>query len=114
MDPIGLSLENFDAVGRWRNRAEGDSLIDAAGALLGGVTFEGAAGLKRSLLAKPDLFVTTLTEKLMTYGLGRGIDYSDAAAVRAITREARNKNYRFSTLITEIVKSTPFQMRSPQ
>jgi len=112
MDPIGLSLENFDAVGRWRNRAEGDSPIDAAGALPGGATFEGAAGLKRSLLAKPDLFVTTLTEKLMTYGLGRGIDYNDAAAVRAITREARNKNYRFSTLIAEIVKSTPFLMRS--
>jgi hypothetical protein len=114
MDPIGLSLENFDAVGRWRNRAEGDSPIDAAGALPGGETFEGAAGLKRTLLAKPDLFVTTLTEKLMTYGLGRGLEFYDAPAVRTVVRNAQAQDYRFSSLVLGIVRSDPFLMRMSQ
>jgi len=114
MDPIGLSMENFDAVGRWRNRGEGDSAIDPAGALPSGATFEGIAGLKRALLSQPESFVTTLTEKLLTYGIGRGLEYYDATAVRAITREARNNDYRFSSLVLGIVKSTPFQMRRSQ
>ena len=114
MDPIGLSMENFDAVGRWRNRGEGDSAIDPAGALPSGATFEGMAGLKRALLSQPESFVTTLTEKLLTYGVGRGLEYYDATAVRAITREARNNDYRFSSLVLGIVKSTPFQMRRSQ
>ena len=111
MDPIGLSLENFDAMGRWRNRGESSAAIDAAGSLPSGAAFEGAAGLKRALMSRPELFVNTVTEKLLTYALGRGVNYYDAPAVRAITREARNNDYRFSSLILSVVKSTPFQMR---
>ena len=111
MDPIGLSLENFDPIGRWRNRGEGAGPIDPSGALPSGVTFEGIAGLKLALLERPELFVNTVTEKLLTYALGRGVDYYDAPAVRAIAREARGNDYRFSSLILGVVKSTPFQMR---
>jgi hypothetical protein len=114
MDPIGLSFEHFDATGRWRNQSEGDIPIDAAGALPSGVTFEGVAGLKRAVLSRPELFVTTVTEKLLTYALGRGMDYYDAPAIRAITREASNNDYRFSSLILGVVKSAPFQMRRSQ
>jgi hypothetical protein len=114
MDPIGLSMENFDAVGRWRNRGEGDTPIDPAGALPNGATFEGASGLKSALLSQSDAFVTTFTEKLLTYGVGRGLEYYDAPAVRAITREARNNEYKFSSLVLGIVKSTPFQLRRSQ
>ena len=114
MDPIGLSVENFDAVGRWRNRDTDDSPVDAAGALPSGVTFTGVGGLRKALLDRPDAFTTTVTEKLLTYGLGRGLDYYDAATVRAIARDARSKDYRFSSLIAGVVKSTPFQMRRSQ
>ena len=114
MDPIGLSFEHFDATGRWRNQSEGDIPIDAAGALPGGATFEGVSGLKQALLNRPELFVTTVTEKLLTYALGRGMDYYDAPAIRAITRQARNNDYRFASLILGVVKSSPFQMRRSQ
>jgi hypothetical protein len=79
-----------------------------------GVTFEGVTGLKRALLNHPELFVTTITEKMLTYGLGRGMEHYDAPAIRAITREARNNDYRFSSLILGVVKSAPFQMRRSQ
>ena len=111
MDPIGLSMENFDAVGRWRNRGEGDTAIDPSGALPSGIAFDGIPGLKRALLHQPEPFVTTLTEKLLTYAAGRGLEYYDAPTVRAITREGRSNDYRFSSLVLGIVKSTPFQMR---
>jgi len=111
MDPIGLSVENFDAVGRWRNRDADDSPVDAAGGLPSGVTFTGIPGLKKALLAQPDAFTSTVTEKLLTYALGRGLDYYDAPTVRAIARDARSKDYRFSALIAGVIKSTPFQMR---
>jgi hypothetical protein len=114
MDPIGLAVENFDAVGRWRNRGEGDTRIDTEGALPSGATFTGVAGLRKALLDNPDAFATTVTEKLLTYALGRGLDYYDAPTVRAITRDARSKDYRFSSLIAGVIKSTPFQMRRPQ
>jgi ABC-type glucose/galactose transport system permease subunit len=114
MDPIGLSMENFDAIGRWRNRGEGDTPIDPTGALPSGAAFKGVAGLKRALLNQPEPFVNTLTEKLLTYGLGRGLEYYDAPAVRSITREVKNNDYRFSSLVVGIVKSTPFQMRRSQ
>ena len=114
MDPIGLSVENFDAVGRWRNRDTDDSPVDAAGSLPSGVTFTGIAGLKKALIDRPDDFTTTVTEKLLTYGLGRGLDYYDAPTVRAITRDARSKDYRFSSLIAGVIKSAPFQMRRSQ
>jgi hypothetical protein len=113
MDPIGLSMEHFDAVGRWRNRSEGDVTIDASGALPSGAAFEGVDGLKAAVLAHPDAFINTLTGKLLTYALGRGLDYYDAPAVRAITREAQANDLRFSSLVSGIVKSIPFQMRRP-
>jgi mono/diheme cytochrome c family protein len=111
MDPIGLATENFDAVGRWRLKAESGDRIDAAGALPDGATFDGVAGLRRALLNRPELFVSTLTEKLLTYALGRGVDYRDTPAVRTIVRESRDADYRFSSIILGIVKSVPFGMR---
>jgi hypothetical protein len=114
MDPIGLSVENFDATGRWRTRGEGDERVDASGGLPSGVTFDGASGLKKALLAHPETFATTVAEKLLTYAVGRGTDYYDAPAVRAITRDAAGKDYRFSSLILGVVKSAPFQMRRAQ
>jgi hypothetical protein len=111
MDPAGLSMENFDAIGRWRSRTEAGTAVDASGGLPGGATFDGTRGLRAALLNRPELFVGTITEKLLTYALGRGIEYYDAPAVRAIAREARSRDYRFSSLVLGIVRSAPFQMR---
>jgi mono/diheme cytochrome c family protein len=113
MDPAGLSLENYDAVGRWRTTDQ-DAPIDASGNLPDGSQFTGVSGLRQALLSRPELFVTTLTEKLLTYGLGRGLESYDAAAVRKIVRDARTNDNRFSSLISGIVNSTPFQMRRSQ
>jgi hypothetical protein len=110
MDPLGFALENFDAVGRWRDVEFGDP-VDAAGAFLDGREFVGPAGLEQALLDRPELFVGTLTEKLLTFALGRGVEYYDAPAVRKIVAAARDSNYRFSALVDGIVASTPFQMR---
>jgi hypothetical protein len=111
MDPIGFALENFDGVGKWRDQDAG-SPIDASGKLPGGVQFQGPAGLKKLLLANyRGQFVATATEKLLTYALGRGLEYYDKPAVRSIMRQAAHDDYRMSTLIIAIVKSTPFQMR---
>ena len=112
MDPVGLSLENFDAVGRWRTRSEAGTPIDASGALPNGTQFEGAVGLRGALLSRPELFVNTVTEKLLTYALGRGLEYYDAPAVRAITREASHNGYRFSSIVMGVIRSVPFQMRT--
>ena len=113
MDPVGLSLENFDAVGRWRTLTDGFAPIDASGSFPDGTTFDGVSGLKQAILGRADQFVRTLTEKLLTYALGRAVEYYDAPAVRAIERTAARDDYRFSSLILGIVKSTPFQMRRP-
>jgi hypothetical protein len=111
IDPVGFTLENFDAVGRWRDN-EGDSgPIDVSGTLPGVGDVNGVAGLEEALLRRPELFATTLTEKLLTFALGRGVEYYDAPAVRKILREARPGGYRFSSLILGIVNSAPFQMR---
>ena len=114
MDPAGLSMENFDAIGRWRTRTESGSAVDASGGLPDGSEFTGASGLRTALLRRPELFVGTLTEKLMTYGLGRGLEYSDAPSVRAIVHGAQTQDYRFSSLVLGIVRSDPFQMRMSQ
>jgi mono/diheme cytochrome c family protein len=114
MDPAGLSLENFDAIGRWRTRTESGSAVDASGGLPDGSTFTGMSGLRSALLRKPELFVGTLTEKLMTYGLGRGLEYYDAPSVRKIVQNARTQDYRFSSLVLGIISSDPFQMRMSQ
>ena len=111
MDPIGFALENYDGVGKWRSQDNG-SAIDASGKLPGGAQFTGPAGLKKLLLASyREDFVATVTEKLLTYALGRGLEYYDQPAVRGIARQAARDNYRMSELITAIVQSTPFQMR---
>ena len=113
MDPAGLSMENFDAIGRWRDD-EGGAAIDASGNLPGGDPFDGVAGLRRSLLDRPEVFVGTVTEKLLIYALGRGIEPADGPAVRAIVGAASGDGYRFSSLILGIVQSPPFQMRRSQ
>lgn len=110
IDPVGFPLEQFDAVGRWRTLDEGKP-VDAAGGLPDGSEFEGVAGLERALLKQPEQFVHTLTEKLLTFALGRAPEASDAPAVRKIVRDARANNYRWSALIQGIATSTPFQMR---
>jgi mono/diheme cytochrome c family protein len=111
MDPAGLSMEHFDAIGRWRARTEAGTAVDASGGLPDGSTFDGMDGLRRALLNRPELFVSTLTEKLLTYALGRGLEYYDAPTVRAIAKDARSNDYKFSSLVLGIVTSSPFQMR---
>jgi mono/diheme cytochrome c family protein len=110
MDPLGFALENFDATGQWRVR-DGDTVIDASAALPDGTKFEGPAGLRRWALTRPEQFATAVTEKLLTYALGRGLDYYDAPAVRRIVRDAAGSGYRFQALILGVARSTPFQMR---
>ncbi len=110
MDPIGFGLENFDAVGAWR-QSENGAPIDAAGALPNGEAFEGPAELRAALLARPEAFVRTLTAKLATYALGRGVEHFDAPAIRAILAAAAGSDYAFSSLVLGIVESVPFQMR---
>ncbi|MGE3513179.1 MAG: DUF1585 domain-containing protein, partial [Vicinamibacterales bacterium] len=100
-----------DAIGRWRTRGESSAPIDATGELPDGRKFAGAAGLRDALLSQPETFVTRLTEKLLTYGLGRGLEYYDAPAVRAIVRQAKTSDYRMSSLLLGVVRSRPFQMR---
>ena len=114
MDPLGLSLENFDFVGRWREVDEAVTPIDASGALPDGTKFNGPAGLRRVLVAHPERFVTTLTEKMLIYALGRGLEHYDMPAVRKITREAAAHNYKAAALVLGVVNSLPFQMRRPQ
>jgi hypothetical protein len=112
IDPLGFALENFDAVGRWRTVGDGRLPIDASGTLPGGGgSFESVAGLRQALLARPDVFVGTMTEKLLTFALGRGVDYKDAPAVRQIRRDSARDDYRFESLISAIASSTPFRMR---
>lgn len=110
MDPVGFALENFDAVGRWR-AAEDGLPVDASGGLPDGSKFAGADALEEGLLKRPELFVATFAEKLLTFALGRGIEPYDAPAIRQIVRQAAADNFRFSSIVIAIVNSTPFQMR---
>ena len=110
MDPLGLSLENFDAIGRWRALGESSAPIDATGRLPDGTPFEGPAGLREALL-RSDRFVATLTEKMLTYAIGRGLEHTDAPAVRAIQRDAAADDYRLSSIVSAVVRSAPFRMR---
>ena len=114
MDPLGLALEPFDAIGRWRTANETRVPMDLTGVLPDGTVFDGPAGLKAALLAHPERFVTTVTEKLLTYAVGRGVEHYDAPAVRAITRAAAGDGYRLTTLILGVVESPPFRMRSTE
>jgi hypothetical protein len=110
MDPIGLSLENFDAVGRWRT-TDGGAPIDAHDTLYNGAKVDGPVALRNVIMSHPDQFVRTMTEMLLTYALGRGLEDYDMPVVRSIVRDAAGKNYRFSSLVLGVVKSAPFQMR---
>jgi cytochrome c5 len=110
MDPIGFALENFDAVGAWRTEEAGGP-IDASGELADGTKVNGVVTLRKALVSRPEVFAGVMTEKLLTYALGRGLGYRDMPAVRAIVRNAAENDYRFSTLILGVVRSTPFQMR---
>ena len=113
MDPVGFALENFDAVGRWRD-VEAGKPIDASGGLPDGIEFAGVSGLEQGLLKRPEVFVGTMTEKLLTFALGRGVEHYDTPAIRKVVREARAADYRFSSLIVGIASSIPFQMRKSQ
>jgi hypothetical protein len=109
MDPLGFSLENFDAIGKWRAVAD-DAPIDASAALPDGTQFKGVEGLRTLLVSHKDEFVRTVTEKLLGYSVGRGVEYYDLPAVRKITADAAARNYRWSALIAGIVRSAPFTM----
>jgi hypothetical protein len=111
MDPLGFALENFDGIGKWRTINEVGTPVDASAAFPGGATFEGPAGLRVFLLGHRDQFVGTVIEKLLTYALGRSVQYYDLPAARKIRRESASNDYRWSSVISGIVKSTPFQMR---
>ena len=108
--PLGFALENFDAVGRWRTTTEANTPVDASGTLPDGTTFDGPVELREVLLARPGEFARTVASKLLTYALGRGVQYYDMPAIRQILREAALSDYRWSSIILGIVKSPPFQM----
>ena len=111
MDPLGLALENYDAVGRWRELSESSQPIDATGVLPDGSAFDGPAGLRGVLAGRSEEFVTTMTEKLLIYALGRGLEVADAPVVRQIVRRVETGDHRFSSLIMGVIESPPFQMR---
>jgi hypothetical protein len=114
MDPIGLALENFDGIGRWRT-TEGGQPVDASGQLVDGSKVDGVVSLREALVRYSPQFVRVVTEKLLTYALGRGVEYDDMPTVRSIVRNAEKNDYRFSSLVLEIVNSAPFQMnRKPE
>jgi cytochrome c5 len=116
LDPIGFALENFDAVGAWRTR-DGGTLgdeIDASGQLVDGTKVDGAVALRQALMREPEVFVRTFTEKLLTYALGRGLTAADMPVIRSIVHQARADDYRFSSLMSGIIHSTPFEMRTAE
>jgi cytochrome c551/c552 len=113
MDPLGLALENFDGIGQWRVKEPGGN-IDPAGQLADGSRVDGPVALRKAVLKRPELFVRTVTQKLMTYGLGRGMEYTDMPVIRGIASASAAQNYRFSSVVLGIVKSVPFQMKTAQ
>jgi len=113
MDPIGFALENFDAVGAWRDREPGGP-IDASGELADGTKIDGVVTLRQAVLRRPDVFVGTMTEKMLTYALGRGLGPADMPVVRSIVRDAAKNDYHFSSLVFGVINSLPFQMRKAQ
>ena len=113
LDPLGFSLENFDGIGQWRSKEPGGP-VDASGQLADGTPVDGPAALRKILLSRSDQFVETLTEKLLTYALGRGLEYYDMPVVRSVVHDAARDRYRFSSLVMGIVKSVPFEMKKSQ
>jgi hypothetical protein len=110
MDPLGFALENFDAIGRWRTKSDGIP-VDVSAVFADGTPIEGVKGVRRFVLDRRDDYVLTVVGKLLTYALGRHVDYRDQPAIRHIAREAAASDYRWLSIILGIVKSTPFQMR---
>ena len=111
IDPLGFALEGFDAVGAWRTHEAG-APVDASSRLVDGRSINGVDELRAALAERPDAFVQTLTEKLMIYALGRGLQYYDMPVVRAIVRDSKAKNYSFDSILIGIVRMAPFQMRA--
>jgi len=111
MDPLGFALENFDGIGRWRDVSEAGTLINASGTLSDGTEVDGPISLRQAFVNRGENFLTTVTEKLLTYAIGRGVESFDAPAVRQIVKNSAEEEYSWSSLIAEIVQSTPFQMR---
>jgi len=112
IDPVGFALENFNPIGQWRDNGADGAPIDAAGTLADGSKVDGPAALRQVILSRPDAFVTTLTERILTYALGRGVEPSDMPVVRSIVKQTAPTNYRLAAIVTGIVKSAPFQMRT--
>jgi hypothetical protein len=110
MDPLGLSLENFDAIGQWRTTDAG-APINASGVLLDGTKVDGPVALRRALVAQKEQFVRAVADRMLTYAIGRGLDYYDAPAIRGIVQAAAADNYRWSSTILALVNSAPFRMR---
>jgi hypothetical protein len=113
LDPLGFSLENFDAIGQWRAKDAGTA-IDASGQLADGTAVDGPVALRSAIMKHPEQFVRTVTEKMLTYGLGRGLEYYDMPTVRMIEQSSSKDYYRFSALVMAIVKSTPFEYKKAQ
>ena len=111
IDPAGFALENFDAIGRWRDRDNSWNPIDSAAVLPDGTRVRGVDDLKRALVAKPERFATTIAERLLTYALGRGIEHYDAPSVRKIVSESAKDEYRIRSLIVNVARSYPFVTR---
>jgi hypothetical protein len=110
MDPIGFSMENFDGIGRWRAKEDG-LVIDASGTLFTGARLDGVNALRQEMTKRPEVFVGVLAERMLTYGVGRGLEYYDMPAVRTIVQDARSTNYRFSSIVLGVVRSVPFRMK---
>jgi hypothetical protein len=113
MDPVGLAMENYDVVGRWRTM-DGDTPVDASAKLVDGTSINGPVELRAALLKYKEQIVRNMTEKMLTYALGRGMQYYDQPVIRGIVREAAANDYRFSSIVMGIVTSTPFRMRASE
>jgi hypothetical protein len=110
---MGFALDNYDAIGRWQTRDRYARMdVDASGELPGGIKLNGPDDLRQALVARPEQLARTVTEKLMLYALGRGVEYHDMPVVRGIVRDAARDNYRFASIVLGIVRSEPFQMKS--
>ena len=110
MDPIGFSMENFDGIGRWRAKEDGTA-IDASGTLFTGAKLDGVSALRQEMTRRPEVFVGVLTERMLTYAVGRGLEYYDMPAVRKIVQDARSTDYKFSSIVLGVTRSVPFSMK---
>ena len=111
IDPLGFALEHYDAIGRFRETEEGGQLVDASAAMPDGVAFDGLAGMREVMVSRGTDFANTVVDRLLTYALGRGLEYDDQPVIRQIIREAEANDYRWSSLILGITNSMPFQMK---